>query len=119
MGLSSSSALASNSTSTERSAWLTPTMRKPRVCDPVGWFLLRRNRCRIASSVSVSASALAVSVIRLLLPELVQGDDLGLPFGRGRGRIGIGVDLDGRRGGLGLDGGGRRRLELQQELHGR
>src|SRR4051812_7544155 len=120
MGLSSSSALASNSTSTDLSAWLTDTSRKPRVCDPVGWFLVRRKRCRMASSVSASGSGAATSLIQQasFLPELVEGDD----GGRGgllRRRLGLGLRRGGRGRGLGVLRRGRRSLELQQELHRR
>src|SRR5262245_60915784 len=120
MGLSRSSALASNSTSTFFSAWLTDSSRKPRVWEPVGWFLVRRKRWRMASSVWASGAGLATSLIRFsLLTELVQGDDLGLAFLR-RGLVGLG--LRGRRrsrSGLGLLRRRWRRLELQQELHRR
>src|SRR5579859_6496 len=118
MGLSRSSALASNSTSTVLVAWFTETILKPRVWEPVGWFLVRRKRSRIASSVRVSGSSDATSTIRRgsLLPELVEGDDLRLAIG-GR-RLGIGVGRPGLSlGRLGVGGGGR--LELQQELHAR
>src|SRR5436190_17198701 len=97
---------------------------KPSVCEPVGWFLVRRNRCRMASSVRASGSGLATSVIRWasFLPELIEGDDLGLPFlGRGftlSGRFRRGRSGDDGRRDLAVGGRRRRRLELQQELHG-
>src|SRR4051812_43697261 len=111
MGFSSSSALASNSTSTDFVAWFTDTILNPKVWEPVGWFLVRRNRARIASSVSASGSdawdsVAATSVIlRSFLPELIQGDHGGVS-GLGGRRFGLGL------GGLGFAGCGRRSLGL-------
>src|SRR4051812_5180281 len=91
MGLPTASAEGSKAISTRRSAWLTDSMRKPRVRALPGGFLDARNRARIASSVRVcgvaeTTSFGAMSLTPLFLAELVEGDDLGgffAAFGRG------------------------------------
>jgi hypothetical protein len=78
--LASSSALASNAASTLIFSWLTLTMRKPSVCEPVGWFLVRRKRCRIASSVRPRRRRRFVTGGQgLFLSKLIEGDDLRRP----------------------------------------
>src|ERR1700722_12639943 len=72
-------------------------MRKPRVWEPVGWFLVRRKRCRMSSSLRALGSSEATSVTSdLFLSELIKGNDVG-GVARSLGGVRLGRRDDRRR----------------------